>query len=196
MAPSCRALGHVELHISLGAVGTEFLHRSAATAFHAAPCSHLLLAGTLLRVEKKKHTSRHNLRVRWVFHEMPTAAIVLSRQRLSGYSLLDLIQATLSQHHRQRQLPFKGDRHSSAEWTRHARAKPGEPAELWYRGSLGPSARVHGHGGASGRPRRRVATRVSIVSGVRKKYDVRQFDSIPVHTHTSWRVLWAGMGEI
>ena len=104
---------------------------------------------------------------------MPTAAIVLSRQRLSGYSLLDLIQATLSQHHRQRQLPFKGDRHSSAEWTRHARAKPGEPAELWYRGSLGPSARVHGHGGASGRPRRRVATRVSIVVWGPKKVRFR-----------------------
>ena len=78
-----------------------------------------------------------NLGVKWVFHEMPTAAIVFSWQRLSGYALLDLIQATSSQHHRQRQLPFKGDRYSSAEWTRHARAKPGEPAELWYRGSLG-----------------------------------------------------------
>ena len=142
----------------------------------ALPCSSMqpsLAGGNSLRVEKKKQTSRRNLRVRWVFHEMPTAAIVLSRQRLSGYPLLDLIQATLSQHHRQRQLPFKGDRHSSAEWARHARAKPGEPAELWYRGSLGPSARVHGHGGASGTPRRRIATRVSIVSGVRKKYDVR-----------------------
>jgi hypothetical protein len=110
---------------------------------------------------------------------MPTAAIVLSRQRLSGYALLDLIQATSSQHHRQRQLPFKGDRHSSAEsreWARHARAKPGEPAELWYRGSVGPSARVHGHGGTSGRPRRRVATRLSIVSRVRKKYDTALYE--------------------
>ena len=55
---------------------------------------------------------------------------------------------------------------------RHARAELGEPAELWYRRSLGPSARVHGFGGASGRPRRRVATRVSIVSVVRKKDDL------------------------
>ena len=51
-----------------------------------------LAGGNSLRGEKKKQTSRRNLRVRWVFHEMPTAAIVFSRQRLSGYALLDLIQ--------------------------------------------------------------------------------------------------------
>jgi hypothetical protein len=42
-------------------------------------------------------------------------------------------------------------------------------AELWYRGAVGPIARVYGPGGASVRPRRRVATRVSIVSGIEKK---------------------------
>mgnify|MGYP007025007657 CR=1 FL=1 len=44
---------------------------------------------------------------------------------------------------------------------------------LWYRGTVGPIARVYGPGGASGRPRRRVATRVSILSGIGKKDDLK-----------------------
>ena len=49
---------------------------------------------------------------------------------------------------------------------------------LWYRGTVGPIARVYGPGGASGRPRRRVATRVSILSGIEKKDDLDV-----LHTH-------------
>ena len=58
--------------------------------------------------------------------------------------------------------------HGLAEWARHARTEPSEAAELWYRGTVGAIARVYGPGGASVRPRRRVATRVSIVSGIEK----------------------------
>ena len=69
---------------------------------------------------------------------------------------------------------------------------------LWYRGTVGPIARVYGPGGASGRPRRRVATRVSILSGIGKKDDlnlkphnelVKNSITAPIslmRTHTSW----------
>ena len=70
------------------------------------------------------------------------------------------------------QLSFKEALHGLAEWARHARTEPGEAAQLWYRGTVGPIARVYGPGGASVRPRRRVATRVSIVSGIEKKDDL------------------------
>ena len=72
------------------------------------------------------------------------------------------------------QLSFKEALHGLAEWARHARTEPGEAAQLWYRGTVGPIARVYGPGGASVRPRRRVATRVSIVSGIEKKDDVQR----------------------
>ena len=80
----------------------------------------------------------------------------------------------MSQRRRRCQLSFKEALHGLAEWARHARTEPGEAAQLWYRGTVGPIARVYGPGGASVRPRRRVATRVSIVSGIEKKDDVRQ----------------------
>ena len=34
--------------------------------------------------------------------------------------------------------------HGLAEWARHARTEPSEAAELWYRGTVGPIARVYG----------------------------------------------------
>ena len=100
------------------------------------------------------------------------AAIAFIRRRLSGHATLELIRATLSQRRRRRQLPFEEPLHGLAESVRHARTEPGEAAELWYRGTVGPIARVYGPGGASVRPRRRVATRVSIVSGIEKKDDL------------------------
>ena len=93
------------------------------------------------------------------------AAIAFIRRRLSGHATLELIRATLSQRRRRCQLPFEEPLHGLAEWARHARTEPSEAAELWYRGTVGAIARVYGPGGASVRPRRRVATRVSIVSG-------------------------------
>ena len=79
----------------------------------------------------------------------------------------------MSQRRRRCQLSFKEALHGLAEWARHARTEPGEAAQLWYRGTVGPIARVYGPGGASVRPRRRVATRVSIVSGIEKKDDLK-----------------------
>ena len=99
------------------------------------------------------------------------AAIAFIRRRLSGHATLELIRATLSQRCRRCQLSFKEPLHGLAEWARHARTEPSEAAELWYRGTVGAIARVYGPGGASVRPRRRVATRVSIVSGIEKKDD-------------------------
>ena len=100
------------------------------------------------------------------------AAIAFIWQRLSGRPMLELFRATLSQRRWQRQLPFEDQSHGLAEWDRHARAEPGEAAWACYRGTVGLVARVHGPGGGSGRPRRRVATRVSILSGIEKKYDL------------------------
>ena len=125
-----------------------------------------------LRGEKKKQTSRRNLGVKWIVGSVTFAAIAFIWQRLSGRPMLELFRATLSQRRRQRQLPFEDQSHGLAEWDRHARAEPGdEAAWVCYRGTVGPVARVHGPGGGSGRPRRRVATRVSILSGIKKKYD-------------------------
>ena len=86
----------------------------------------------------------------------------------------------MSQRRRRCQLSFKEALHGLAEWARHARTEPGEAAELWYRGTVGPIARVYGPGGASVRPRRRVATRVSIVSGIEKKGDIQPRRSLGV----------------
>ena len=86
--------------------------------------------------------------------------------------MLEAIRETLSQHRWRVQLPLEDDVHGSAEWVRHARVEPREPADAWYRGTLGRSARVYGPGGGRVRPCRRVATRVSIVSGVEKKDDL------------------------
>ena len=125
-----------------------------------------------LRGEKKKQTSRHNLGVKWIVGSATFAAIAFIWQRLSGRPMLELFRATLSQRRRQRQLPFEDQSHGLAEWDRHARAEPGEAAWACYRGTVGLVARVHGPGGGSGRPRRRVATRVSILSGIEKKDDI------------------------
>ena len=125
-----------------------------------------------LRGEKKKQTSRRNLGVKWIVGSVTFAAIAFIWQRLSGRPMLELFRATLSQRRRQRQLPFKDHSHGLAEWGRHARAEPGEAAWVCCRGTVGPVARVHGPGRGSGRPRRRVATRVSILSGIEKKDDV------------------------
>ena len=126
-----------------------------------------------LRGEKKKQTSRRNLGVKWIVGSATFAAIAFIWQRLSGRPMLELFRATLSQRRRQRQLPFEDQSHGLAEWDRHARAEPGEAAWACYRGTVGLVARVHGPGGGSGRPRRRVATRVSILSGIEKKDDLR-----------------------
>ena len=125
-----------------------------------------------LRGEKKKQTSRRNLGVKWIVGSATFAAIAFIWQRLSGRPMLELFRATLSQRRRQRQLPFEDQSHGLAEWDRHARAEPGEAAWACYRGTVGLVARVHGPGGGSGRPRRRVATRVSILSGIEKKDDI------------------------
>ena len=85
----------------------------------------------------------------------------------------------MSQRRRRCQLSFKEALHGLAEWARHARTEPGEAAQLWYRGTVGPIARVYGPGGASVRPRRRVATRVSIVSGIEKKDDLCAIETSP-----------------
>jgi hypothetical protein len=95
--------------------------------------------------------------------------------------VLEAIRGTLSQHWRRVQLPLEDDVHGSAEWARHARVEPREPADTWYRGTLARSARVYGPGGGRVRPCRRVATRVSIVSGVEKKDDLdRDFAKVEV----------------
>jgi hypothetical protein len=131
-----------------------------------------LAGGNSLRGEKKKQTSRCNLGVKWMVGIAAFAAIAFIRRRLSGHATLELIRATLSQRRRRCQLPFEEPLHGLAEWARHARTEPSEAAELWYRGTVGAIARVYGPGGASVRPRRRVATRVSIVSGIEKKGDL------------------------
>ena len=131
-----------------------------------------LARGNSLRGEEEKQTSRRNLGVKWVVGDAPAAAIAFIWKRLSGHPVLEAIRGTLSQHRRRVQLPLEDDVHGSAEWVRHARVEPREPADAWYRGTLGRSARVYGPGGGRVRPCRRVATRVSIVSGVEKKYDL------------------------
>ena len=143
----------------------EIILPSAATACRAAPCNHLS------RRREKKQTSRRNLGVKWVVGDAPAAAIAFVWKRLSGHPVLEAIRETLSQHRWRVQLPLEADVHGSAERVRHARVEPREPADTWYRGTLGRSARVYGPGGGRVRPCRRVATRVSIVSGVEKKYD-------------------------
>ena len=151
---------------------------SSSFGRYGVPCSSMqpsLAGGNYLRGEEKKQTSRCNLGVKWMVGIAAFAAIAFIRRRLSGHATLELIRATLSQRRRRCQLPFEEPLHGLAEWARHARTEPGEAAELWYRGTVGPIARVYGPGGASVRPRRRVATRVSIVSGIGKKYDVRIF---------------------
>jgi len=85
-------VGLDEVHISLSGGGTFFFLPVGAYGVPSSSEQPSPARGNSLRGEKKKQTSRRNLRVRWVFHEMPTAAIVFSRQRLSGYALLDLIQ--------------------------------------------------------------------------------------------------------
>ena len=54
----------------------------------------------------------------------------------------------------------------------HARAEPGELAELYYRGTLGVCALVYGLCEWQRRPQRAVATRVCVLSGGRKKDDL------------------------
>ena len=127
-----------------------------------------------LRGEKKKQTSRRNLGVKWIVGSATFAAIAFIWQRLSGRPMLELFRATLSQRRRQRQLPFEDQTHGLAEWDRHARRRSRARRRGWacYRGTVGLVARVHGPGGGSGRPRRRVATRVSIVSGIEKNDDL------------------------
>ena len=126
------------------------------------------------RQNSLRGASRRNLGVKWIVGSATFAAIVFIWQRLSGRPMLELFRATLSQRRRQRQLPFEDQSHGLAEWDRHARAEPGERGGVgllpWHSGT--GCARVHGPGGGSGRPRRRVATRVSILSGIEKKDDV------------------------
>ena len=108
------------------------------------------------------------------------AAIAFIRRRLSGHATLELIRATFVSALPAVPTVVQRPLHGLAEWARHARTEPGEAAQLWYRGTVGPIARVYGPGGASVRPRRRVATRVSKVSGIEKKDDISS-----LHWHRS-----------
>ena len=167
------------MHISLSGGGTFFfLRRRVRRSMQLHAAIHIYpRRQNSLRGEKKKQTSRRNLGVKWIVGSATFAAIAFIWQRLSGRPMLELFRETLSQRRRQRQLPFEDHSHGLAEWDRHARAEPNEAAWACYRGTVGLVARVHGPGGGSGRPRRRVATRVSILSGIGKKDDLVRTDS-------------------
>ena len=129
--------------------------------------------GNALRGDKKKQTSRRNLGVRWVFLELPSAAIVFSRWGTYDGAALLVIGSNFCQGRWLRQLPLAGDARVHMDCARLARAEPGEPAQLCYSGVLGLAARVFGLVRPRGRPRRPVATRCPHVSVIEKKDDLR-----------------------
>ena len=151
----------------------EILLPSARTAFRAAPSSHLSPAETLSAERKKSR------RLGAISGSNGWLALRRLRQsHLFGGGYLDMLRSNSSE---QLCLSAAGGANCRSKnlctvWpsgARHARTEPSEAAELWYRGTVGAIARVYGPGGASVRPRRRVATRVSIVSGIEKKDDLR-----------------------
>jgi hypothetical protein len=68
------------------------------------------------------------------------AAIAFIRRRLSGHATLELIRATFVSALPAVPTVVQRPLHGLAEWARHARTEPGEAAELWYRGTVGPIA--------------------------------------------------------
>ena len=147
---------------------------SLAIAFRAPPCTHALLAAVALRVDKKIRASRCNLRVRWTFFDSSVGAIAFAWQALSGRAMETFIGALLYQCMQPRQLPLAGDVDGYGVCSLRARAEPGHSAQLCYRGTLGPDARVYGAGGLG---RSRVGRTGKTACGLsvpgRKKCDLR-----------------------
>ena len=124
--------------------------------------------GEALRGDKKKQTSRCNLGVRWVFLELPAAAIAFSRRGTYDCATLLVNGSTFCQGRRLRQLPLVGEARIRMDCARLARAEPGEAAQLYYSSGLGPVARVSGRCGRRGRRAWRSATRHPSAVGMKK----------------------------
>jgi hypothetical protein len=160
------------LHISLGGGGTLSVLPSARTAFPAAPSSHIPAGKTLSAGRKKSR------RLGAISGSNGWLALRRLRQsHLFGGGYLDMLRSNsseqlLSQRCRRCQLSFKD---LCTVWPSglvmrarsRARRRSCGTVARWDR-----LHRVYGPGGASVRPRRRVATRVSIVSGIEKKDDL------------------------
>ena len=160
------------LHISLGGGGTLSVPPSARTAFRAAPCSHIP-AGKTLSAERKK-----SRRLGAILGSNGLLAVRLLRQSHlfgSGYPVglrsksceKLCLSAGGGANCRSKKLCTVWPSGLVMRARSRARRRSCGTVARWDR-----LHRVYGPGGASVRPRRRVATRVSIVSGIEKKDDV------------------------
>ena len=122
---------------------------SPAIAFHPPPSTRTLLASVALRGDKKKQTSRCNLRVRWVFDQPPHAAIAFSRWETCDGAALFFIGATLTHGSWLRQLPLAGDGDGFMNCALGARSEPDKLAVPYCHRVLRPCAHVLGAGGRS-----------------------------------------------
>jgi len=136
-----------ETDISSAEQGTLLLPPSPAIAFPTLPDTRTLLTVVALRVDQKKLSSRCNLRVGWDFLDSIMGAIAFFCEALSGRAMETFIRRLLVQGMQQRSTAARGGVHGHGVWSLRARARPGELAQLCYRGALGVGAHAYGLGG-------------------------------------------------
>ena len=130
--------------------GTLLTSPSPAIAFRTRPDTRSLLGSVALRGDKKKHASRCNLRVRWIFFDSSVGAIAFTSQALSGHAMETFIGRLLYQCVPARQLPLAGGVREHGVCSLRARAGPGESVQPCCRGTLRVDGHVYGAGGRDG----------------------------------------------
>ena len=136
---------------SPGEQGTLLTSPSPAIARSGhVPDTRSLLGSVALRGDKKKHASRCNLRVRWIFFDSSVGAIAFTSQALSGHAMETFIGRLLYQCVPARQLPLAGGVREHGVCSLRARAGPGESAQPCCRGTLRVDGHVYGAGGRDG----------------------------------------------